>query len=134
MTSRCRQNPTGIGDPQRLRLLPSTSVRVTLPFTESLPVSTKSKAATFLLCNFLGPFGAHRFYLGRTKTALLMLLTFGGLGLWWMIDAVLIIGDKITDVDGNQLHTAAPSADSPQAGLTCDWPLSTLTWSSCCLR
>jgi TM2 domain-containing membrane protein YozV len=61
----------------------------------------KSIGAAYLLWFFLGGFGAHRFYLGRTGSAaaqlLLMLLgwipLFLGwvvLGIWWLVDAFLI--------------------------------------------
>ena len=38
----------------------------------------------------LGWVGAHRFYLGREGTGLLMLFTVGGGLLWWAIDAALL--------------------------------------------
>lgn len=37
-------------------------------------ISPKSRRATALLAFFLGVFGAHRFYIGRTRTAIVMLL------------------------------------------------------------
>lgn len=46
----------------------------------------KSQATTFILCLFLGLFGFHRFYLGKFITGILMLLTLGGLGIWYIID------------------------------------------------
>lgn len=61
----------------------------------------KSQGASFLLWFFLGGFGAHRFYLGRTGTAIAQLLLgllgwlpfflgWAALGVWWLIDAFLI--------------------------------------------
>jgi hypothetical protein len=41
---------------------------------EALDISQKSRLATTLLAWFLGEFGAHRFYLGKTGTAVLMLI------------------------------------------------------------
>lgn len=79
-------------------------------------MSEKSKSTAFLLCYFLGIFGAHRFYIGRWKTALLMLLTFGGLLIWWLIDTVLIMGAKLTDANGNPLRTGPPNPDDAHAG------------------
>ena len=43
-----------------------------------------------LLVVFLGIFGAHRFYLGKTFTATLMILSVGGGLIWWLIDIFLI--------------------------------------------
>jgi TM2 domain-containing membrane protein YozV len=42
-----------------------------------VPRNPASRAAAFLLCLFLGPFGVHRVYLGRYKTGILMFTVFG---------------------------------------------------------
>src|ERR1035437_5911944 len=52
----------------------------------------KSVASTWILWFFLGIFGAHRFYLGRIGTGIGMLLTLGGLWIWWIVDAFLMSG------------------------------------------
>lgn len=52
----------------------------------------KSVAAVWLLWLFLGGVGGHRFYLGRIGTGIAMLLTLGGIGIWWIVDAFLIPG------------------------------------------
>jgi len=54
----------------------------------------------FLLCFLLGVFGAHRFYVGKTGTAILMIVTIGGLGIWALIDLILIIVGAFTDANG----------------------------------
>ena len=53
-----------------------------------------------LLCFFFGIFGAHRFYVGKTGTAILMIFTLGGLGIWAMIDFILIIVGAFKDDEG----------------------------------
>lgn len=54
-----------------------------------------------LLCCFLGVFGVHRFYLGRIKTGILMLITLGGFGIWYTIDLILLIVGGMKD-ENNQ--------------------------------
>lgn len=65
--------------------------------------SKKLRATAFLLCFFLGGFGAHRFYVGKVGTAVLQVLTFGGFGVWTLIDLVLIATGTFTDKKGKQV-------------------------------
>ena len=57
----------------------------------------------FLLCFFLGVFGAHRFYAGKIGTGILELLTFGGLGIWWLVDMILILTGSFRDGEGQKI-------------------------------
>lgn len=63
----------------------------------------------FLLSFFLGPLGAHRFYVGKIWTGILMLvltLSFFGLfisAIWNLIDWVRIICGNFRDAEGNKL-------------------------------
>jgi hypothetical protein len=50
----------------------------------------KNRLVAYLLWGTLGWFGAHRFYLERPATGLLMLATLGGGLLWWVVDLFLI--------------------------------------------
>ena len=65
--------------------------------------SEKRILPAFLLCFFLGIFGAHRFYVGKTGTALLQLFTLGGCGIWTLVDFVMIIIGEFSDKDGNKI-------------------------------
>jgi TM2 domain-containing membrane protein YozV len=47
--------------------------------------------SALLLCLFFGVFGVHRFYLNRVGSGILMLITFGGLGIWYLIDLIILI-------------------------------------------
>jgi TM2 domain-containing membrane protein YozV len=57
-----------------------------------------------LLSFFLGCLGVDRFYLGYTGLGILKLLTLGGLGVWALIDFILIAVGKLKDADGNALE------------------------------
>lgn len=63
-------------------------------------VSEKSWIVTLVFCIFLGLIGFHRFYVGKGGTAILMLLTLGGFGIWTVVDLITIIIDSFTDDDG----------------------------------
>ncbi len=63
-------------------------------------VSPKSRLVALLLCLLFGVFGAHRFYVGKIGTGILMLITVGGLGIWALIDLILIIIGSFTDKAG----------------------------------
>ena len=43
----------------------------------------------------------HRFYVGKTTTGIIQILTLGGLGIWTLIDLVLIIIGDFKDSEGN---------------------------------
>ena len=66
-------------------------------------VSPKSRLVAFLLCFFFGVFGIHRFYVGKIGTGVLELLTIGGLGIWAIVDTILIILGEFTDKEGRKL-------------------------------
>ena len=62
--------------------------------------SDKNWLVTTILCLCLGFIGAHRFYVGRMGSAILMLLTWGGLGIWALIDLLVIISGNFKDSEG----------------------------------
>ena len=63
----------------------------------------KSWLVALLLCFFLGAIGVHRFYVGKVGTGVLMILTFGGLGIWVLIDLIMILVGKFSDKQGQEL-------------------------------
>ena len=69
----------------------------------TVETSSKSKVTAGLLALFLGGLGVHRFYVGKIGTGIVQALTLGGLGVWALIDLIVIIQGKFTDAKGNLL-------------------------------
>ncbi len=65
----------------------------------------KSQLVALLLALFVGVLGIHRFYLGYTGIGIVQLLTFGGLGIWALIDLILIITGDLKPKTGNYEKT-----------------------------
>lgn len=57
----------------------------------------------FLLCLFFGYLGGHRYYAGKIGTGILMLLTAGGLGIWVLVDLILLLSGTFKDIEGRRL-------------------------------
>jgi TM2 domain-containing membrane protein YozV len=80
--------------------------------------SDKSRGVALALAMFLGYFGAHRFYAGKTGTGVLMAVTIGGLGLWWIYDVILVAGGGFRDAQGRLVsHWDPIEAEHAAAGV-----------------
>lgn len=84
----------GCGAAQSAR--PATTAAIASP----VPATDKRILPAFLLCFFVGIFGAHRFYVGKVGTAVAQIFTIGGLGIWTLVDLILILTSSFTDKNG----------------------------------
>ena len=74
------------------------------PSYEKVQQSDKSFLVTWLLSLLLGVLGVDRFYLGKTGSGVAKLLTFGGLGIWALIDLILVLANRTRDKQGLPLE------------------------------
>jgi TM2 domain-containing membrane protein YozV len=75
--------------------------------------SDKSRGVATALAALLGFFGAHRFYVGKTGTGVLMLCSVGGLGIWYLYDLILVAGGSLRDAEGRLVSRWDPEYTQP---------------------
>ena len=92
--------------------LPSPICICTKPYISTInskcSYKGKSKLAAFLLSFFVGGLGVDWFYLsagdaGYIVAGIFKLITFGGLGIWWLVDWIRILADGFSDGNGMDL-------------------------------
>ena len=102
------------------------------PFTSQQPprnpalvptTSTCTKGVAALLClpGFLGCAGLHRFYVGKNATGFLMFVTFGGFGVWLLIDLILILAGKFKDCEGLVVGASVGNLGYASQGSATGW-------------
>lgn len=62
--------------------------------------SRRNWVVALVLSILLGELGIDRFYMGRFGLGLLKLITVGGLGIWWLIDIILVASRSMRDDQG----------------------------------
>lgn len=67
--------------------------------------SDKDWIVTLVLSILVGGLGIDRFYTGSIGLGILKLITFGGLGLWWLIDLIMLVTGNYRDGDGLPIMT-----------------------------
>lgn len=63
--------------------------------------SGKRWSVALVLSITLGGFGADRFYIGMWREGIGKLFSFGGLGVWTLVDVVLVATRYLTPADGS---------------------------------
>lgn len=59
--------------------------------------------AVFFISFLWGVFGADRMYLGKWWTGLVKLVTLGGLGIWALVDLILVMNGSMRDAQGREM-------------------------------
>jgi TM2 domain-containing membrane protein YozV len=82
-------------------ICPKCGVRQRVQPAAIANASEKDWLTTLLLAIFLSVFGVHRFYAGKIGTGILMILVgWLTLGIWHLIDIILIVTEKFKDGEG----------------------------------
>ena len=69
-------------------------------------VNDKNFVLVATFCLLLGAFGVHRFYCGKIISGVLMVFTIGGLGIWALVDFVIVCFGEFTDSQGIKIKYA----------------------------
>ena len=62
--------------------------------------SDKDWTVLLILSIVRGSLGVDHFYSGKIGTGILKLITFGGCGIWWLIDVIMIATGSFKDGNG----------------------------------
>ena len=82
---------------------PAATPPTTTP-SNSTP-GNKEFLTVWLLSVLLGFLGVDRFYVGKIGTGVLKLLTWGGYGIWTLIDIIFVLTNQTKDKQGNPLNS-----------------------------
>jgi len=84
------------------------------PVVAATPIAVVKKTprqrhflAAFFISFWWGAFGADRMYMGYWGLGILKLITAGGLGLWVLVDLILIMGGYMRDKQGREMLQVA---------------------------
>jgi hypothetical protein len=105
------QTLTAVGAVEHAGATVDPESAATLPPPPSAPAwerrreggSDYTRLPIFLLCLLFGWLGVHRFFIGKIGTGILMLLTLGGLGIWMVVDLILILVGEFKDPEGRKV-------------------------------
>ena len=89
------------GDKLNLKEKAALKIVTSKGFQKKASSEGKSQIIAAVLCFLVGYIGIHRFYLGYTTIGLIQLLTFGGFGIWALIDLIRIITGDLKPMGGD---------------------------------
>lgn len=69
----------------------------------AMPAQGYDWTIALILSILVGELGVDRFYTGSIMLGIIKLLTFGGCGIWWIIDIILIVTGSYKDAYGRPL-------------------------------
>ncbi len=75
-------------------------------------MSDKSRLVALILGSCFGMFGVHRFYVGKTGTGIIWLLTFGCFFIGYLVDFILITTGSFYDKDGKKVLAWTRTCDA----------------------
>lgn len=88
-------------DHRNLKLWSNTDACIDTLIVLSFRYNGHYFVTTLIYSVLLGFLGMDRFCLGHTGTAVGKLLTLGGVGIWWIVDIVLLVNGMLTPDDGS---------------------------------
>lgn len=73
------------------------------PMSNETATAPRDWTLTLILSIFVGTLGIDRMFIGKWGTGILKLITGGGLGVWWIIDIIIIATGNMRDKWGREL-------------------------------
>jgi len=73
------------------------------PLPAGFAESERKILPAVILCGTFGWLGAHRYYTGKIGTGVLQTLTFGGFGIWAIVDFIRLTVGSFTDAEGRKI-------------------------------
>ena len=68
-----------------------------------VPTEGYDWTVTLILAILVGVYGVDRFYTGSIALGIVKLITFGGCGVWWLVDIIMIATGSYKDAYGRPL-------------------------------
>lgn len=85
---------------------------VAQPRFSNNPDFTTEWLITLFLCAFFGALGVHRFYTGRITSGIFQLITLGGLGIWALVDLIMVVLGEFKDKNGVKISPRPENRES----------------------